>query len=190
MTLSIIFRQTVSHTTRPTGVSVATQILDNALPFPSSAQKPPPAVSPPADADLKRLTYRALMLRGMACHQVESKPPSENQRDSPRATPCDTSRQMLRDVMSGRISDAVAFEAAVDRSLQQLALSQVVTTPHCPIPMTFGPFAACSLVFTCVTWPQPSTPGRICRTPHQQPWRPRRPPPSPCEDRAIIHSGV
>jgi hypothetical protein len=114
----------------PTGVSVATQILDNALPFPSSAQMPPQAVSPPADADLKRLTYRALMLRGMACRQVESKPPSENQRDGPRAMPCETSRQMLRDVMSGRISDAVAFEAAVDRSLQQLALSQVVTTSH------------------------------------------------------------
>ena len=70
------------------------------------------------------------MLRGMACRQVEAKPPSENQRDGPRAMPCETSRQMLRDVMSGRISDAVAFEAAVDRSLQQLALSEVVTTSH------------------------------------------------------------
>ena len=85
----------------------------------------PPTVSPPADADLKRLTYRALMLRGMACRQVECQTPSENQRDGARAMPCEASRQTLRDVISGRISDAVAFEAAIDRSLQQLALSQV-----------------------------------------------------------------
>ena len=91
----------------------------------------PPTVSPPADADLKRLTYRALMLRGMACRQVESQTPSENQRDGVRAMPCEASRQTLLDVISGRISDAVAFEAAIDLSLQQLALSQVIWLNRC-----------------------------------------------------------
>lgn len=68
------------------------------------------------------------MLRGMACgHQVESPPPSENQREGARAVSCETSRQILRDVISRRISDAVAFGAAVDRPLQQLALSQVTS---------------------------------------------------------------
>lgn len=146
---------------------------------------PPPTVSPPADADLKRLTYRALMLRGMACGQVESQPPSENQRDGARAMPCETSRQILRDVISGRISDAVAFEAAVDRSLQQLALSQVATTSHLPEANDM-----CLLRCLLPCFHLASTPGRICRTPNQQPWRPRRLLLSPCKDRAIIHSGV
>jgi hypothetical protein len=130
---------------------------------PSSAAQPLTPTVSVAEADLKRLTYRALMLRGMACSPVESQSFSENRRDVPTSIPCETSHQILRDLICGRINDTAAFEAAVDRSLQQLALSQVVTT--LPKARSFcNHLLPCFLLGLILL-----NPGRVHRTPNYQP---------------------
>ena len=116
--------------TERSGVSVSAQIFDN--PFPSThsssfSQSTQPAASskPSHSIDLKQLTYRALMLKGMACRPMELQPFLPSQQATAMPITCDEAREIVRSVVSGSIIDYDDVNTSVNSALQHLALAQV-----------------------------------------------------------------
>jgi hypothetical protein len=118
-----------SVTLHESGVTLATHIFNNSTHqkfsrFASTASesKTPSASSPRevlGEDEVKRLLYRALMLKGMACL-----PPS-NQRNQSNVITCEKAREMVLEAASGNIQNPPEFASMMDRSLQIMAYEQV-----------------------------------------------------------------
>jgi hypothetical protein len=72
------------------------------------------------------MMYRALMLRGLACHANESKTNDSFDHDQPPPANCEKARQTLREIISGSALDPVYLKQSIDESIQHLALGQVL----------------------------------------------------------------
>ncbi len=119
------------------GVSLATHIFDNSFSTARSSVSPkmqPQASSnhtkpSPDPADLKRLTYRTLMLRGMACRPVDvnASLPFHQSNMAQASISCEKAREIVGNLVSGSAIGSADFSCALDRGLQHLALHQVTS---------------------------------------------------------------
>jgi hypothetical protein len=116
------------------GVSLATHIFDNSFSSARSSishKMQPQASSKPSpdQTDLKRLTYRTLMLKGMSCRPVDVNAflPFQQSNMAQSSISCEKAREFVANLAAGSEIASADFSSALDRGLQHLALHQVTS---------------------------------------------------------------
>jgi hypothetical protein len=79
---------------------------------------------PQSDVDIKRLMYRALMLRGMACSALELQSGTLPQQAAFSPLPCEKAREFAQNVFS-RSAVGSDVQSTLDQDLQNFARAQV-----------------------------------------------------------------